>query len=298
MKDYTVVQQYALIGLDGVDSLHKSNEKSAVLRAVAAGRLVEELLISGVCQEDIFEEKLEQGLREVRSMDWGEMKILEKEVTEPLVSGGALDQVPDLLGCDMNYYTSGVELKVYRSDKELYLRITEALRAEILEEGALTEDSILLLWLIRESGFIHEIFSRREQEEAEQRMVAASAEEKWIRILWSREFHRLTESLGTAFLRKKKELFKNPYMEGINIMYPFLDRRQAIFIDLVVFGTKVRDRRMAAMSFLSEQGHFVEEVKNGTETLLKIDNVCYRLVPKTVVCRVPIQGVVLFPVYR
>ena len=36
MDDYTLVQQFLLIGLDGTDSRHKSVAKSAVLRAAAA----------------------------------------------------------------------------------------------------------------------------------------------------------------------------------------------------------------------------------------------------------------------
>lgn len=299
MENYTLVQQYALIGLDGTDSSHKSTEKNAVLRATAAGKFVEELISSGKNEEETFAESLENELKKIKSMNARELKAVEQEITTPLIASGVLDEVPDLLGCDMYYYTSGVELKVYRSDKDAYLRITETLRAEVLEEGELTEDSIILLWLIRESGFMHEIFSRREQEEVEQRMVATSAEQKWVSVLWSREFHKIFESLGKAFLRKKKELFQNPYMEGVNIMYPFLDRRQAVFIDFVIFGTTVQDRRLAVMSFLSEHGHFVEEVKNGTETFLKIDNMCYRIVPKTVTCKgIPIQGAVLSPVYR
>lgn len=35
MEDYTLVQQFLLIGLDGTDSRHKSVAKSAVLRAAA-----------------------------------------------------------------------------------------------------------------------------------------------------------------------------------------------------------------------------------------------------------------------
>lgn len=102
-----------------------------------------------------------------------------------------------------------------------------------------------------------------------------------------------------SFLRGKTDLFKNPYLEGVNLLYPFLDRRQAIFIDFVILGTNVEQRRLAVESFLTEKGHYVEEVKIGTETLLKIDNMYYRIWPKTIRCsRVPIQGANLVPVYR
>lgn len=88
-------------------------------------------------------------------------------------------------------------------------------------------------------------------------------------------------------------------MQGVNLTFPFLERRQAVFVDFVIFGTTVSDRRTTMMSFLCEHGHFVEEVKNGTETLLKIDNIFYRIVPKTVSCQgIPVQGALLSPVYR
>ena len=35
-------------------------------------------------------------------------------------------------------------------------------------------------------------------------------------------------------------------------MFPFLDRRQAIFIDMVIMGTSVKDRRSAAIAFLEK----------------------------------------------
>lgn len=188
---------------------------------------------------------------------------------------------------------------MYRSDQDIYQKVTEALRAELLEEGELTDDGILLLWMIRESGFIHEIFSAKEQEEISQKMVRMAASGQWTGVLWNQEFHKAFESLGTAFLRKKKKLFQNPYMQGVNLTFPFLERRQAVFVDFVIFGTTVSDRRTAMMSFLCEHGHFVEEVKNGTETLLKIDNIFYRIVPKTVSCQgIPVQGALLSPVYR
>lgn len=167
MESYSIIQQYALIGLDGTDSKNKSVEKTAVLRAIATGRFVEKLMESGRHQEADFQEKLEQGIKEARVLGTRELKEVEKEIAAPLKADGALEEAPDLLGCDMYYETSGADLKVYRSDKEIYLQ---------------------------------------------------------------------------------RELFRNPYMEGVNILYPFLDRRQAIFIDFVVLGTTVVDRRGAVMS--------------------------------------------------
>lgn len=46
-------------------------------------------------------------------------------------------------------------------------------------------------------------------------------------------------------------------------------------------------------------GHYVEEVKSGSETLLKIDNAYYRIFPTVKrAYKVPIQGANLVPVYQ
>ena len=83
--------------------------------------------------------------------------------------------------------------------------------------------------------------------------------------------------LSGKFLKTKRSLFKNPYLEGINLVFPYLERRKAIFIDFVVLGTYVRERRIAMMEYLMQKGHYAEEVRMGSETLLKVDNKYYRI---------------------
>ena len=68
MESYSIIQQYALIGLDGIDSKNKTVEKTAVLRAIATGRFVEKRMESGGHQEADFQEKLEQGIKEARAL--------------------------------------------------------------------------------------------------------------------------------------------------------------------------------------------------------------------------------------
>ena len=116
--------------------------------------------------------------------------------------------------------------------------------------------------------------------------------------LVGKEFHRIFESFTGRFLRAKSKLFENPYLEGVSLAFPYLERRKAIFIDCVVFGTNVEERRSAAVDFLRKMGHNVEEVRSGSETLLKIDGMYYRIFPATRRSyKVPIQGVNLVPVY-
>lgn len=303
MDELTLSQQYAIIAFNGLESLHSSMAKEAVLRATAAAKVLEGLFKDkGECDAETFISKLNEALECAKSLKKKEGKALEKDIFVMLEADGLMEMVPDILGCDMNYYTTGVELKAYRSEERIYLKLREGLRAEILDEGLISIECAVLLWLHRESGCIHDLFSIAEQSQVQSRMMELSVSSDIYRKLWEAEFHNVMKHFAGRYLRAKKELFKNPYLEGMMVHFPYLDRRQAIFIDCVVFGTNVKERRIAAMEHLCKMGHYVEEVKNGTETLLKVDNLYYRIFPKTVCVggakfRVPIQGVQLMPVY-
>lgn len=295
MKDWKLSEQYAIVALNGLESLHASMAKDAVLRGIAAAKVLEPYIGE---EDSVFLTKLEEAVERAKSIKKKGKKELEEEMTAVLKAEGVLEIVPDLLGCDMDYYTSGVELKAYRSEESIYLRIREGLRAEILEEGEISRECALLLWLFRESGCIHDLFSVEEQNKVQQRMLDMAAQEPIVQELWQSEFYSAVEKFVEKFLRTKRNLFKNPYLQGVNLVFPFLERRSAIFIDFVVFGTDVKSRRIAVMEHLVSFGHYVEEVKLGSETLLKIDNAYYRIVPGTrTAYKVPIQGASLVPVY-
>lgn len=301
MKNYTLSQQYSLVGLDGLDSLHPTVEKKAAVRGIAAAKLLEELLPDGEETDPAqFEAELKEGIERVRRLDKKERNALEKEMASLLEADGTMDEVSDLLACDMNYYTSGVDIQVYRADRELYTGIVERMRAEVLEDGPETMECICLLWLFRECGCLHEVFAGKDLETVKQRMVQIALESPIYRILFDTEFHSGLEMTVKHLLNGKSEAIKNnPYLQGVNLAFPFLERRQSIFIDFVIFNTSVKERRSAVLEFIKSKGHDVEEIKNGTETLLKIDNICYRIFPATVTAaHVPIQGARIVPVYR
>ena len=298
MKELTLSQQYAVIALNGLESLHPSIVKEAVLRGIAAAKVMEGMLQTEDCEEEKFISMLDEAVERAKSLKKNESKKIETQMAEELEKDGWMEQVPDLLGCDMDYYTAGVELKAYRSEESIYLRLREGLRAEILDEGEISLECALLLWLHRESGCIHDLFSVTEQNEVQERMLDLSVKSVKYRALWQAEFHSTLENFVGKFLKAKKKLFKNPYLEGVNLIFPFLERRKAIFIDFVVFGTNVTERRTAIMEHLCKMGHYVEEVKVGSETLLKIDNSYYRVFPCTKrAYKVPIQGANIVPVY-
>ena len=299
MKDLTLSQQYALLALDGQESIHPSVAKSAVLRAVSAARVLETEL--GKADADSFSEfsaELQKAVQMAKTLKKKEETQIEKEVAAVLEAEELLKEVPDILGCDMNYDTSGVELKAYLSDEASYIRIKEGLRAEILEDGPISLEDAVLLWLLRESGCIHDLFSVSEQNRVEERMTEAAVQDEKYRALWEAEFHNVFEGFMNRFVKTKSKLLKNPYLEGVNLVFPYLDRRKSVFIDMVIFGTNVADRRAAAVEYLKKKGFAVEEIRVGSETLLKIGNIYYRIFPMTKTAyKVPIQGVNLVPAY-
>ena len=299
MKDLTLSQQYALLALDGQESIHPSVAKSAVLRAVSAARVLETKL--GKADADSFSEfsaELQKAVQMAKTLKKKEETQIEKEVAAVLEAEELLKEVPDILGCDMNYDTSGVELKAYLSDEASYIRIKEGLRAEILEDGPISLEDAVLLWLLRESGCIHDLFSVSEQNRVEERMTEAAVQDEKYRALWEAEFHNVFEGFMNRFVKTKSKLLKNPYLEGVNLVFPYLDRRKSVFIDMVIFGTNVADRRAAAVEYLKKKGFAVEEIRVGSETLLKIGNIYYRIFPMTKTAyKVPIQGVNLVPAY-
>ena len=299
MKELSLSQQYAVIALDGQESLHPSVSKSAVIRGIAAAKVLEEVIgADEECRITDFVSKLDEAVELAKSLKKKEAKQIENEMAAILGADGVMEEIPDILGCDMDYYTAGVELKAYRSDDDIYLRIREGLRADILEDGAISTECAVLLWLLRESGCIHDLFSVAEQDRVQARMTEAASENEIFRVLWQSEFHSSVESFAGRFLRAKHELFKNPYLEGVNLIFPYLERRKSIFIDFVIFGTDVKERRIAVMEHLSKMGHYVEEVKSGSETLIKVDHAYYRIFPTTKRSyKVPIQGANLIPVY-
>lgn len=298
MKELILSQQYALLALNGQESLHPSVAKNAVLRAVAAARVLETELGRDTNSFLEFSAALQKAVQIAKTLKKKEASRIEQEVVKALKAEELLKEVPDLLGCDMDYDTSGIELKAYLSDEISYVRIKEGLRAEILEDGPISLEYAVLLWLLRESGCIHDLFSVSEQSRVEERMTEAAAQDEQYRTLWEAEFHSIFEGAMNRFVKTKSKLFKNPYLEGVNLAFPYLDRRKSVFIDMVILGTNVADRRAEAIEYLSKKGFTVEEIRIGSETLLKIGNIYYRIFPMTKTAyKVPIQGVNLVPAY-
>ncbi len=299
MRELTVTEQFALIALTGQDSKHETAAKKMAVIGIAIAQMMQNTLFDNT-EDDILKLKvqLENRVIKLKGMRTKERKKVEEEIVNILKAQQCLTEIPNILGCDINYYTANVTMKEYKSDEKLYMQITESIRAAILEPGDIPEEIIILLWLIRECGCMCDIFSVNEQCIVENRLLEISMANPLYQMILSLEFHDKALAAYKKFLSKKRNLFKNPYLEGVNLLFPFLDRRQAIFIDMVITGTTVKERRQTAIDFLIKQGHSCEEIKSGTETIVKVDNGYYRIFPATRRYQLPVQGIQLLPVYK
>lgn len=293
-------EKYALLCLDNLESQHHSTLKKLSLKAISASAFLEEAL----AKEDLssmetssFHLLLNQ-LCSTKSLSQKKLDQTEKNLVSILKEKHVIEETPDLLSCDINYYTSGIKLMNYRSDAAIYTRILECLRAEALEEDSLTEESFCLLWLLRENSLLYDFFSSLEQETLEKHLTEFSMKCENYKLLLQTKFRNTGESISNFFLSTKKKATENQFMQGVNLIFPFINRRNSIFIDTVILGTSSSNRRLEIMAFLSEHGHFVEDITLGEEKLLKIDNGYYRLFPTVRVCRFPIQGMALVPIYH
>ena len=292
MKDYRLSEIVTAITLDGQDATRLTMQKKLALKSVRASYSFDSLL----SLPKIEKEDVKDCINKIKKTKTPSLKDVEEEATKELLTSGLMKKKLKLLSCDMNYYTSGIKILEYSTDREFYKREVEFLRSEMLEPGKPSLETIMLFTLVREAGAIHDIFSINEQNEIQRRMSELEKDEIYAEIL-SINFHSCIESYASAFIKGKRNLFKNQYLQGVAITFPFLDRRESIFIDFVVLGTDFATRQDAAIAFLRENGFDVERYWLGDLPLLRIDNMLYRTLSSSRMCKLPIQGMVIQPYY-
>ncbi|WP_405114251.1 hypothetical protein MHH28_09495 [Paenibacillus sp. FSL K6-1217] len=327
MMDLKLAQSFALIALNGQSSsLYMTNAKKVSLRAMAAAVILEayfEGCFTPVDNELILhKEVLNQSsptqyreavlfpllhnqaevqgdlgwwMKQVSKLSNKKLKKFEIAMSDDLKAMDLLEEIPSLLGSDMYFDSAGVEMKAYRSSNGVYTSITENLRAEILEEGTVTDEIICLLWLLRESGYMHDFFSQNELEKINTRMHDLYRSNVWAKSLFPIQIHHGIELGIKQFLQTKSKIMKTYAGSSINFIFPVLERSQAVFIETEAWFDNSDTRLNAVLTRLQSYGHDVKVMEKGSIATLKIDNLLYDAVPHYVMMRVPIQGVRLVP---
>ncbi|EGB90872.1 hypothetical protein [Clostridium sp. D5] len=287
MSELSLKERFSLIALNAQDSLHMTTAKKAALRCIAAAEVLEKYLDGSWPQQPV----LEQELKSAADVSSHTLKQTEKEIKESLTEKDLLTEVPNLLACDMYYVTAGVNIFEYRCNIDEYTRQTEGMRAELMEDGNISDDVTCLLWLLRESGCFYDLFSRAEQEYLASRINQLYLESCLAKFLFPIEIHHSFEAFSQKFLKKKDEIFTTPFGTGLLFACPVFERSQSIFIEADAWFSGNDKRLECVIRRLDEKGHVVHVLRAGTVPLLKIDNLYYECIPTQIVVKTAIQGV-------
>jgi len=322
MRELSFALSFSVMALNAQDSLRLTNAKKVSLRCMAAAAILELYMDNGFTKEGEFltfrREELQSAvipmyLESVVKILLGKNEIISATLPDYLSmvtklskrmlveveqgfavflkEANALEEIPALLGCDLEYVSAGISMKEYRSHSDLYTRITESLRAEILEEGIMTDEAILMLWLLRESGCFYDLFSKVELKRVAERMYELLDSSFLAKQVYPIQIHKSIETAIKNFLKIKKEVMSTPTGSGINFIFPLIERSQSVFIDTEEYFANKADRLSDVKARLESKGHTFAVIREGEVPLIKIDNVLYEAVPSAKQYRIPVHGV-------
>ena len=323
MADLKLAQSFSLVALNAQDSLHMTAIKKVALRCMAAAVILEaylenafiqtgdtlnlqnsaltthipyrEAVLNPLLKKGEIQGNLGQWLKKASTLPARRLKSFEHAMANSLKEPDLLDEIPNLLGCDLYYDSAGVDMKEYRSNMEEYTSITETIRAEILENGPVTDETLCMLWLLRESGCMHDLFSQNELEHVAVRMDGLYQNHLLAKAVFPVRISLGIEIAMKKFLRMKKSAVRTQFGTGVNFVYPFLERSQSIFIDTEAWFSNAEKRLYDVKVRLENNGHIFTVLHEGETPLIKIDNVVYVAIPHAVYGKIPIQGVRLRP---
>lgn len=326
MTDLQLTQSFSMLALNAQRSLEMTTAKKVALRCIAAAVILEVYLDKGftptkkqiALKKDVLEQShtmlyqeiilkslarqnakkswdLNTWLKRASMLPGSTLKKLEQAVSGSLKELGLLEEIPHLLGCDLYFHSAGVSIKEYRSDIQEYSSISESIRAEILEDGPVTDETICMLWLLRESGCMHDFFSRNELDIVSARMYKLYQGAPLATALYPIRIHRGIELAVKQFFRMKKGAVKTQAGSGLNFLFPILERSQAVFIDMEAMFSNPAARLHDVKQRLESNGHTVTVLQEGQIPTIKIDNIVYQAIPHAIYGRVPIHGVRLIP---
>jgi hypothetical protein len=327
MTDLKLAQRFSLIALNAQSSHYMTTAKKVALRCMAAAVILDLYLDSCFTKashnklivhkdmmdsthlmsysQSILQSLLHKNAELQGDLNWWlkrasklsnkKFKKFETAIADSLKELGLLEEISSLLGSDMYFDSAGVEIKAYRSSSKAYTTITENVRAEVLEEGSVTDETICMLWLFRESGCMHDFFSRNELNKVNARMNELYQGNLLAKVLFPIQIHHGIELGIMQVLQMKTRFMKTSLGSTINFFFPFLERSQAVFIETEAWFANSTQRLSTVISRLESYGHEVSVIERGSIATIKIDNLLYEAMPHFVMMRVPIQGVRIVP---
>ncbi len=310
MDKFTLTNKYSYIALNNIEVISKSFK---LIETYISIGLVLDLVNNGVIVENegLYTLNNDEELSQLEKNIVDELKVSEKELTfEELVSNsrnikpnvrekfvleiinnsmskGDIDIIKSLLSLDVNYETSGLEIKEYRTSYEVFKKTIDDIK-----NSTETNEYYCLLWLLMQSGDITKVFNYNEIEiiwkkfeefQGKSHLVVKLGEETHIQPLLL-EWKQMLEAKNT--------LFRKGFGLGLVSRFPALERKEAVFIATEKMFANAQESLKTVVGKLVDDGHMVTVVRDGQVPVLDIDNVLYEIVPDAIrVSFVNVHGV-------
>ncbi|BCK00440.1 hypothetical protein [Anaerocolumna chitinilytica] len=279
----TLAERFTLISFNGRESEHREAAKQSILKILAVAIYLEEHYNSTSDIWTFSKEAIKSAIKGANK------KTLERTYFERLQNYQLISKVNSLLGCDL-YYDKNIQLKVYVSNSKEFDCQLDQLKAEFLEEGPITDDSIILVWLLLESLTFFQVFSCSEQDKIFKKMTRLREESELAKRLYPIELRSLWGTLSAGFLLMKSQAAATETGKGLNYIFPFFERKYSVFIDTESYLPNAETRLKNVLDRIAAQGHVYEVLRGGAVPIVKIDNVKYELLPSAV-GKYPVHGV-------
>lgn len=314
MKELQLSDNFALIGLQGQDSERLTNSKRISLRSMVAAVILELYMneklnpaknsvtlenepdyVRGILAmfKDANENDLSAYLHEINRFSNKKLLKVEALFVAHLQTAKLLVEKNSLLSCDLEFETAGIIAKEYVVDEKFYHQIIEEFRAEILEMGVRTDECLILLWLCKESGCLHDLFSKNELIIVMEQYERLLLENTFAKSFYHLSIYRTKEHFIKQFFKKKTEIISTAEGSGLNFIFPIIERSQAVFIDIESYFSNADDRFTVVKERLNKYNIDYEVKTSGDVPLLKIGGFLYEAVPFTKQYRMPVHGVQL-----
>lgn len=291
---------FALLALNGMDSEEGSFFLKAVYRSLVAAFVVEAFLQKETSRAlsadeisafngDLFapeflgaKEKnhtLPEWLSKVKRVSNKKIRAMVRPFMEKIQQRGKLDVIHSLLENDLYYEEEAFEMTEFRVEKIAYQRILKEFKKDWLEKGMPSNRTIALYWLLEQNGLLGRLFNAEEQAICAEQKAKRYHKNDLAKMLWKETVLSPIVRLAKDSMLKKVGFFQTAVGIGLAFSFPFLAKKEAIFIVGENWISKTEEVLPEIVGKIRQKGHRCLILRKGKVPLVEIDNVLYEAIP-------------------
>lgn len=291
---------FALLALNGMDSEEGSFFLKAVYRSLVAAFVVEAFLQKETSRAlsadeisalngDLFapeflgaKEKnhtLPEWLSKVKRVSNKKIRAMVRPFMEKMQQRGKLDVIHSLLENDLYYEEEAFEMTEFRVEKIAYQRILKEFKKDWLEKGMPSNRTIALYWLLEQNGLLGRLFNAEEQAICAEQKAKRYHKNDLAKMLWKETVLSPIVRLAKDSMLKKVGFFQTAVGIGLAFSFPFLAKKEAIFIVGENWISKTEEVLPEIVGKIRQKGHRCLVLRKGKVPLVEIDNVLYEAIP-------------------